>query len=386
MDKRMLPFHVPDIGDEEISEVLDVLRSGWLTTGPKARHFEQEFAAMVGAKHAVAVNSCTAALHLALEAAGIREGDEVLVPTMTFAASAEVVTYFKAKPVLIDCDQYTLNLDTSRIEQAITDKTRAIIPVHFAGHPCNMDHILSIANAYDMRVIEDAAHALPARYNGKMVGSLGETTCFSFYATKNITTGEGGMLTTDNLEYATRARMMSLHGLSRDAWNRYSAEGSWYYEILSPGFKYNLTDIAAALGLAQLKKCERFWKKRERYAALYAEGFRDLPEVVCPEAADNIQHAWHLYVIQLELDRLRISRNEFIHRLQQAGVGCSVHFIPLHLHPYYSETLGYRPNDYPVASRIFERILSLPLYSKMEETDVARVIEIVRKLVKENRR
>ena len=249
MDQRVLPFHVPDIGDEEIAEVLDVLRSGWLTTGPKARDFEREFAATVGAKHAVAVNSCTAALHLALEAAGIREGDEILVPTMTFAATAEVVTYFKAKPVFIDCTQDTLNLDTNRIEQTITDKTKAIIPVHFAGHPCDMDQILSIAHAYNLRVIEDAAHALPSRYKGKMVGSIGESTCFSFYATKNITTGEGGMLTTDNDEHAARARMMSLHGLSRDAWNRYSAEGSWYYEILSPGFKYNLTDIAAALGL-----------------------------------------------------------------------------------------------------------------------------------------
>ena len=382
----MLPFHVPDVGDEEIEEVLDVLRSGWLTTGPKARDFERAFAAMVGAKHAVAVNSCTAALHLALEAAGIREGDEVLVPTMTFAATAEVVTYFKAKPVLLDCVDGTLNLDTNRIEQAITDKTKAIVPVHFAGHPCDMDQILSIAHTHNLRVVEDAAHALPARYNGKTVGSIGESTCFSFYATKNITTGEGGMLTTDNPEIAARARMMSLHGLSRDAWNRYSAEGSWYYEILSPGFKYNLTDIAAALGLAQLKKCDRFWKTRERYAARYHEGFRDLPEIVYPQASAHVQHAWHLYVIQLELDRLRITRNEFIGRLQQAGIGCSVHFIPLHLHPYYRETFGYQPNDFPMANRIFERVLSLPLYSKMTEADVTRVIEIVRNLVKENRR
>jgi perosamine synthetase len=249
-----------------------------------------------------------------------------------------------------------------------------------------MDQILSIAHAHGLHVIEDAAHALPARYHGKMVGSIGESTCFSFYATKNITTGEGGMLTTDNPDVAARARMMSLHGLSRDAWNRYSAEGSWYYEILSAGFKYNLTDLAAALGLAQLKKCERFWKTRERYADLYHEGFRDLPEIVCPEASVNVQHAWHLYVIQLELDRLRMSRNEFIHRLQQAGIGCSVHFIPLHLHPYYADTFGYRPKDYPVASKSFQRIVSLPLYSKMTEADVAQVVETVTNLVKENRR
>jgi dTDP-4-amino-4,6-dideoxygalactose transaminase len=382
----MLPFHVPDIGEEEIAEVVDVLRSGWLTTGPKARDFEREFAAMVGANHAVAVNSCTAALHLSLEAAGIREGDEVLVPTMTFAATAEVVAYFKAKPVLIDCDERTFNLNPDRIEQAITNKTKAIIPVHFAGQPCDMDRILSIADAYHLQVIEDAAHALPARYHGKMVGSIAKSTCFSFYATKNITTGEGGMITTDDPEYAARVRMMSLHGLSRDAWNRYSAEGAWYYEILSPGFKYNLTDIAAALGLAQLKKCDRFWKTRERYASLYNEGFRDVAEIVCPRAAADVQHAWHLYVIQLELDRLRINRNEFIQRLQHAGVGCSVHFIPLHLHPYYRDTFGHQPDDFPVASRIFQRVLSLPLYSKMTEADVARVVDTVRNLVKENRR
>ncbi len=381
-----LPFHRADLGVEEIEGVVDVLRSGWLTTGPKVREFEREFAAMVGTQHAVAVNSCTAALHLALEAAGLREGDEVLVPTMTFAATAEVVIYFKARPVLIDCVQDTLNMDTDRIEEAITDKTRAIIPTHFAGHPCEMERIKSIARIHGLNVIEDAAHALPARYQGKPVGSIADSTCFSFYATKNITTGEGGMVTTDNAEWAARIRMMSLHGLSRDAWNRYSAEGSWYYEILSPGFKYNLTDMAAALGLAQLKKCDRFWKARERYAALYHEGFQDLPEVICPNAAPHVQHAWHLYVIQLDLDRLRITRNEFIRRLQQAGIGCSVHFIPLHLHPYYRDTWCYRPDDLPVSNKVFQSILSLPLYSKMAEADVYRVIETVRTLVKENRR
>ena len=382
----VLPFHKADIGDEEVAEVVDVLRSGWLTTGPKVKEFEQEFAAMVGAQHAVAVNSCTAALHLALEASGLREGDEVLVPTMTFAATAEVVAYFKAKPVLIDCVQDTLNLDTDRIEEAITDKTKAIIPAHFAGHPCEMEQIQSIARTHGLRVIEDAAHALPARYQGKMVGGIADFTCFSFYATKSITTGEGGMVTTDNPEWAARVRMMSLHGLSRDAWNRYSAEGSWYYEILSPGYKYNLTDIAAALGLAQLKKCDRFWKARERYAALYHEGFRELPEIICPQAASHVQHAWHLYVIQLDLDRLRISRNEFIQRLQQAGIGCSVHFIPLHLHPYYRDKWGYRPHDLPVSSMVYERIVSLPLYSKMTDANIERVIVTVKDLIKDSRR
>jgi len=381
-----LPFHRADVGDEEVAEVVDVLRSGWLTTGPKVREFEHEFAAMVGAQHAIAVNSCTAALHLSLEAAGLGEGDEVIIPTMTFAATAEVVAYFKAKPVLIDCVQDTLNLDTDRIEEAITEKTRAIIPVHFAGHPCDMTRIRSIARAHQLHVIEDAAHALPARYQGKMVGSIGDSTCFSFYATKNITTGEGGMVTTDNAEWASRIRMMSLHGLSRDAWNRYSAQGSWYYEILSPGFKYNLTDIAAALGLAQLKKCDRFRKTREHYATLYNEGFRDLPEIIFPQPSTEVQHAWHLYVIQLDLGRLRIGRNEFVDQLQRAGIGSSVHFMPLHLHPYYRQTWGYQPNDLPVSNMVFERILSLPLYSKMTEADIDRVITIVRNLVKENRR
>jgi perosamine synthetase len=282
--------------------------------------------------------------------------------------------------------QDTLNLDKDRIEEAITDNTKAIIPTHFAGHPCDMEQIQSIARVHGLHVIEDAAHALPARYQGKMVGGIADSTCFSFYATKSITTGEGGMVTTNNAEWAARIRMMSLHGLSRDAWNRYSAEGSWYYEILSPGFKYNLTDIAAALGLAQLKKCDRFWKARERYAIRYHEGFRDLPEIICPQAASHVQHAWHLYVIQLDLDRLRITRNEFIRQLQQAGIGCSVHFIPLHLHPYYRDMWGYRPNDLPVSSMVFQRILSLPLYSKMTEADIDRVIDTVRKLVKESRR
>ncbi len=384
--KEFLPFHRSDVGEEEVSEVVEVLRSGWLTTGPKVREFEREFAAMVGAEHAAAVNSCTAALHLALEAAGVSEGDEVLVPTMTFAATAEVVTYFKARPVLIDCLPDTLNLNTDHIQQAITDKTKAIIPVHFAGHPCDLRPIHAIAQKHNLHVIEDAAHALPARYHGKMIGGISDATCFSFYATKNITTGEGGMVTTNNAEWATRIRMMSLHGLSRDAWNRYSAQGSWYYEILSPGFKYNLTDIAAALGLAQLKKCERFWKGREHYAALYQEGFKNLPEITCPPAASHVQHAWHLYVIQLNVDRLQIGRDEFIRQLQQAGVGCSVHFIPLHLHPYHRDRGGYQPEDFPVASAAFQRIVSLPLYSKMTEDEVNRVIETVCDLVKRNRR
>ena len=383
---QWLPFHVPELDDDEIDSVVSVLRSGWLTTGPKVKQFEQEFAAITGVRHAIAVNSCTAALHLALEAIGVQEGDEVIVPTMTFAATAEVVAYFKAKPVLVDCTEGTLNIDPEGIEEAVTPRTKAIIPVHFGGHPCEMDQIIEIARSHNLRVIEDAAHALPARYRGKMIGTTGDCTCFSFYATKNMTTGEGGMVTTNSDEWAARIRTMSLHGLSRDAWNRYTANGSWAYEILDPGFKYNLTDIAAALGIPQLHKCERFWKTRERYAALYDEGFRDLPEITRPRAADHVQHAWHLYVIQLELERLRIGRNEFIELLKERNIASSVHFIPLHLHPYYRDTGGYRPDDFPVASRVFLRILSLPLYSKMTESDVEHVITAIRELIRIYRR
>jgi dTDP-4-amino-4,6-dideoxygalactose transaminase len=383
---QFLPFHVPDIAEDEIQAVADTLRSGWLTSGARVRQFEADFARYVGSQHAVAVNSGTAALHLALDAVGVGEGDEVLVPTMTFAASAEVVLYFKAKPVLVDCRWDTMNMDPEQIEKAITAKTKAIMPVHIGGHPCDMDHLLEIARTRHLKVIEDAAHALPTRYQGRMVGTIGDITCFSFYATKTITTGEGGMATTENPEWAERMRIMSLHGISHDAWKRYTAEGSWYYEILSPGYKYNLTDVAAALGVQQLKKCERFWALRRRCASWYNEGFKDVPEVTVPFVAPDVQHAWHLYVIQLNLERLRISRNAFIERLRRENIGTSVHFIPLHLHPYYRDTFGYRPEDFPNASAVFERIISLPIYPKLTEADAQRVIDTVRTLVRQHRR
>jgi dTDP-4-amino-4,6-dideoxygalactose transaminase len=383
---KFLPFHVPDVGEEEIQSVVATLRSGWLTTGPKVKQFEQEFAAKVGARYAIAVNSCTAALHLALDAVGLREGDEVIVPTMTFAATAEVVTYFKAKPVLVDCRWDTLNIDTNQMEKAITPRTKAIIPVHFAGEPCEMDRILEIARLHNVRVIEDAAHALPARYRGRMIGTLGDITCFSFYVTKTITTGEGGMATTENPEWAERMRIMSLHGLTRDAWSRYTSQGSWRYEICQPGYKYNLTDIAAALGIPQLRKCDLFWRIRQRYASLYAEGFRDLPEISIPQVAADTEHAWHLYVIQLHPEQLRIGRDEFIDLLKKQNIGASVHFIPLHLHPFYRDTLGYRREDFPVASALFEGIVSLPIYPKMTEADIQTVIGVVRGIIQEYRR
>ncbi len=387
MRNHFLPFHVPTIGEEEIAEVVATLRSGWLTTGPKVKQFEQEFARYIGCQQAVAVNSGTAALHLALEAVGITEGDEVLIPTMTFTATAEVVTYLKAKPVLLDCRPDTLNLDPDRIERAITPKTKAIMPVHMGGLPCEMDRILEIARQYHLQVIEDAAHALPARYHGRMVGTLGDITCFSFYATKTITTGEGGMATTDNPEWAERMRLMSLHGISKDAWKRYTAEGSWYYEVLFPGYKYNLTDLAAAIGIHQLRKCEQFWQIRQRYAVMYHEGLKDIPELTLPPlAAEGQQHAWHLYILQLNVEQLRITRNQFIDLLKERQIGTSVHFIPLHLHPYYRDTCGYRAADFPQASAAFERIVSLPIYPKMTEAEVGYVIETVRALVLQYRR
>ena len=383
MTNEFLPFHKPDIGDAEIRAVVETLHSGWLTTGPKVKTFEDDFARYVGAKHAVAVNSGTAALHLALDAVDIKQGDEVIVPTMTFAATAEVVLYFKAKPVLVDCQPDTFNLDPTKLEAAITSKTKAIIPVHIAGQACDMDGVLSIARKHNLRVIEDAAHALPANYHGRAIGTIGDITCFSFYATKTITTGEGGMATTDNPEWAERMRTMSLHGISHDAWKRYTKEGSWYYEVISAGFKYNLTDIAAAIGIEQLKKCKEFWEARQRIAMMYQKAFSDLDTVRVPTCAKDVQHAWHLFIIQLNLERMRMGRNEFIEGLREREVGTSVHFIPLHLHPYYRDAFGYRPADFPIASAVFERIVSLPIYPKMTEADVEKVIGAVRELASE---
>ncbi len=384
MRADFLPFHLPEFGPEERRAVLETLDSGWLTTGPRVSAFERAFADYVGARHAVALNSCTAALHLALEASGLAEGDEVLVPTMTFAATAEVVHYFKARPVLVDCREDTLNLDLDRA--VLTPKTRAILPVHFGGQPCEMDPILSLARTHGLTVIEDAAHALPAEYGGKRVGAIGDMTCFSFYATKTITTGEGGMVTTDNGAWADRIRMMSLHGISKDAWKRYTKEGSWRYEIIAPGYKYNLTDLAAAIGIEQLKKADRFREARARIAAAYDAGLADLPQIQTPVTLPGRTHAWHLYVIQLAPEQLTLNRDAFIEALRAKNIGTSVHFIPLHLHPYYRDRYGYRPEDFPVATAVFARTLSLPIFPSMSETDIQDVIDAVRQIVLKHRR
>jgi perosamine synthetase len=373
-----MPFHLPSIGEEEIGEVVNVLRSGWLTTGPKVAEFERAFADYVGARHAVAVNSGTAALHLALEAIGLRPGDEVIVPTYTFTATAEVVTYFKARPVLADCRPDTLNIDLCTVEPLVTPRTKAIIPVHIAGQPCDMDPLMDLARPLGIHVIEDAAHALPARYKDATIGTVGDVTAFSFYATKTITTGEGGMLTTERNDYATRMRSMSLHGLSGDAWKRYSAKGKWYYEVVSFGFKYNMTDLAAAIGIQQLKKSETFYKRRREIAAIYTEGLSGLDGCWLPSEVEYGTHAWHLYILELNLDALSGGRDDVIRSLAEKGIGTSVHFIPLHLHPAYQAAFGLRKGFFPVAERAFERAMSLPLYPRMSDRDVARVLNALR--------
>ena len=384
--ESFLPFARPDIGDDEIREVTDALRSGWVTTGPKTKQFEEEFAAAAGAKHAVALNSCTAALHLSLEAAGVRAGDEVITTPYTFAASAEVIRYFDARPVLVDVDAATLNIRPDLIEPAVTSRTKAIIPVHVAGVSADLDPILDVARQHGLTVIEDAAHSFPTRYKGRMIGSVSHLTCFSFYATKTITTGEGGMITTDDDALADRCRIMSLHGISKDAWKRYTAEGSWYYEITAPGFKYNMTDIAAALGLAQLRKAERMFRRREQIAARYSEAFEEMPELQVPTTPEYSTHAWHLYMLRLNLERLTIDRALFVERLRECNIGVSVHFIPLHVHPYYRETYGYEPGDFPVAYGEYLREVSLPVYSTMSDEDVDSVIAAVIDVVAANRR
>jgi perosamine synthetase len=384
--QHKIPFFVPTIGKEEVESVVETLRSGWIATGPKVKQFEAEFARRIGARHAVAVASGTAALHAALEAVGVSPGDEVLVPTLTFAATAAAAIHLGAKPVLVDCRGDTLNIDLDRIEEKITPRTKAIMPVHYAGQPCDMDRVLEVAQAHNLKVVEDAAHALPARYGDRRIGTIGDVTCFSFYANKTITTGEGGMITTDDDRLAERMRIMTFHGISKDAWKRFSAEGSWYYEILAPGYKYNLTDIAASLGIHQLARCDEFWQARRRCAEQYNAGLASVPEIVIPYLADNVQHAWHLYVIQLQVDRLQISRNEFIHELNKAGIGVNVHYMPLHMHPYYRDTFGYHPEDFPTAKSAYDRMISLPVYPRLSDADVQYVVNTIKSVVARNRK
>ena len=385
MTVPFLPFALPEIGDEEIAEVVDTLRSGWVTTGPKARRFEQAFVDVLGdaSLEAIAVNSATAGLHLALEALGIGPGDEVITTTHTFTATAEVVRYLGADVVLVDIDPATLNIDPCAVEAAVTPRTKAIVPVHFAGLAADMPAILSIARRHGLKVVEDAAHALPTTCGGALVGTLQSDACvFSFYANKTITTGEGGMLVTRDAALAKRARVMRLHGMSRDAFDRFTATvPSWAYEIVAPGFKYNLTDIAAALGLHQLKRLPAFQRRREEIAAMYHEAFAGLPLVTPPRAAPGDQHSWHLYVVRLA-DAAPIARDRFIEALFEAGIGCSVHYIPLHLHPYWRDRYALTPARFPHSQHAYERMLTLPLYTRMSDADAQRVIDAVRRLLR----
>src|SRR5262245_35364763 len=381
-----VPFHRPSISEEDVAEVGDALRSGWLTTGPKVRQFQQDFAKALRARHALAVNSATAALHLALEAVGVSAGDEVVIPTYTFTATGEVVTYLGARPVLADCRSDTLNVDVSTIERCLSSRTKAILPVHIAGQVCDMEPILEVARARGLAVIEDAAHALPATYKGRPVGTIGDLTAFSFYATKTITTGEGGMVTTERDDYAARVKLMSLHGLSGDAWNRYAAQGRWYYEVTDFGFKYNMTDVAAALGLQQLARMSAFQRRRADIAGRYHEAFGELDTCFVPRDVGLGMHAWHLYILEVNPAALTIDRNEVIERLRSRGVGTSVHFIPLHLQPVYQRVCGYRRGQFPMAEAAFARAISLPIYPAMSDADVDHVVDAVRATLRKARR
>jgi len=382
--KDFLEFSPPVIGDDEVNAVVETLRSSWITTGPKTKEFEKKFAEKFGAA-ALAVNSCTAALHTALVGLGIGPGDEVITTPMTFCSTVNVIEQVGARPVLVDVEPDTLNIDPDKVEDAVTAKTKAIMPVHYTGHPVDLDAVYDIAKRHNLFVVEDAAHAVSAQYKGRYIGSGGTIAAFSFYATKNMTTAEGGMLT-GTPDFVEKCRIISLHGMSRDAWNRYSKEGSWYYEVLLPGFKYNMTDIQASLGLVQLEKLESFQLRRAEIVAKYNQEFKNYDALEIPVAKAEVEHAWHLYVLKLNLQALRINRNQFIEELKVRNIGTSVHFIPIHLHPYYRDKYGYKPEDFPVAFNNYQRILSLPLHAGLSDNDVQDVIAAVVEIVKKYRR
>jgi dTDP-4-amino-4,6-dideoxygalactose transaminase len=381
-----LPFSLPEIGQEEIDEVADTLRSGWLTNGPKTRAFEEAFREATGAKHAVALSSCTAGLHLALLASGIGPGDEVITTPLTFAATVSMIIHTGATPVLADIRDDDYNIDPEQIERKITAKTKAIIPVHYAGQSCRMDDILSLAKRHNLRVIEDAAHALGASYKGTPIGAIGDCAIFSFYPIKPITTGQGGMLTTDDEALAERVRLLSLHGLSKNAWDRYSDKGSSFYQVLAPGFNYVMTDIQAAIGIHQMRRLPGFQQRRTELALHYSELLADLPEIIRPAVRDDVEHCWHLYPVRVDADYLTIGRDEFIEELRSTGIGTSVHFIPIHYHPYFSDHLGLREGDFPIAERVFGGLISLPLYSRMTAADVSRVTDALHRIAATHRR
>lgn len=380
-----LPFSLPDIGEEEIAEVVDSLRSGWITTGPKAKRFEEDFARYLGSDvQALAVNSATSGLHLGLEAVGVSAGDEVIIPSYTFTATAEVVRYLGATPIFVDSDPLSLNIDPKAIEAAITPKTKAIVPVHFAGLSCDMAAIISIAKKHSLKIVEDAAHAFPSKYNGQLIGTLdSDVTVFSFYANKTMTTAEGGMLVSRDKEIIERCKIMRLHGISRDAFDRYSSKKpAWFYEVVEPGFKYNMPDISAAIGIHQLKKINKFHEKRIEMALIYNDLLADLPLDLPFYGKDISSHAWHLYPVRLNPET-GISRDDFINKMAELNIGCSVHFIPLHKHPVWRNSYDLKKEMFPVAESEYQRIVSIPLYTKMSFEDQLRVVDSIKKVLKD---
>jgi UDP-4-amino-4,6-dideoxy-N-acetyl-beta-L-altrosamine transaminase len=381
LKREFIPLAKPTIEENEIEEVVKVLRSGWLTTGPKVNEFEENMQKYLGCKKAIGLSSCTGGLHIALAALGIKQGDEVIVPTYTFAASAHVVAWLGAKPVLVDVEKDTFNIDPKKIEEAITDKTKAVIPVHFAGHSCDMDKIMAIAKKHNLYIIEDAAHAIGTDYKGKKIGNFSNATVFSFYATKTITTAEGGMIVTNDEELGKKLKRYSYFGVDKDAFNRYADKGNWYYEIIELGYKYNMDNIQGALGIEQLKKLESFIERRRKLANLYTSLLKKVPGIITPEEKEYTKHSYHLYPILLDIDSLSITRAEFIDKLKEYKIGSSVHFIPLHLHSHYQKTYGYKNGDFPTAEYLFEREISLPLYPRMSEEDVKYVAEAIKEII-----
>jgi len=386
MRDEFLIFGSPRVERPEIDEVVDSLESGWLGTGPKVHRFEEMFREYKGSRNAIAVNSCTAALHLSMFAIGLRPGEEVLVPAMTFASTANAVIHAGGKPVFVDCERETMNIDPVDMEKKITTATRAVIPVHFAGRPCNMDAIMEIASIHGLKIIEDCAHAVETEYRGQKAGTLGDLGCFSFYVTKNIITGEGGMVVTDNDDYADMIKVLALHGLSKDAWKRFGDEGYKHYQVVFAGFKYNMMDIQAALGIHQLPRVDRYWERRREIWSHYNEAFRDLPALTPSPEEPDTRHAYHLYTLLLETDRLEITRDRFLDEMTKRNIGVGVHFIALHLHPYYANEYGYRRGDFPAAEWISDRTVSIPLSAKLTDDDCDDVIQAVREILLQNAR
>ena len=375
-----MPFSLPEIGQDEITEVTETLCSGWVTTGPKVKSFESDFQDFIGGNvEAIAVNSATAGLHLALEALGVTEGDEVIIPSLTFTATAEVVRYLGANVKLVDVNPATLNIDPEAIRGAITSRTKVIMPVHYAGLSCNMSEILSLAKEFELKVVEDAAHALPTTYRGDMIGSLeSDITVFSFYANKTMTTGEGGMVVTRNSDLAKRMKIMRLHGIDRDAFDRFqSKKPAWYYEVVAPGFKYNMTDIAAAMGIHQLKKLPGFLDRRQYLSKRYFDSLADLPLTLPVDDVDGGSHSWHLFVIRVQ-DNSPVNRDELIQILSDQGIGSSVHYVPLHRQPYWRDKYQLTIDMFPITDKAYQAMLSIPLYTAMSDEQQDRVIQVLR--------